>query len=434
MLHVAVAILGAGLTGLRTAQQLERRGIDYRLYEKGGEVGGHVVTCEENGYRFDRTGHLLHLRSDALREEVLDWLEGECCEVERRSLVFSHGVLTRYPFQANTFGLPPEVAYECLLGFVKAHFAPKGAEPQNFEAFCRLHFGDGISRHFMLPYNARLWGVPPDQITSEWCQRFVPLPKLEDVLAGAVGRHAPELGYNTRFLYPRRGIGALPSALARGLPGLVLGRAPLAIRAEARELIFADERVGYQRLVSSAPLPNLLACFDALPPEVNDARRALRCTHLYYLDVALSAPAPLDAHWVYVPEAKYPFYRVGCYSHFSPDMAPAGAAGLYVELAGREPPDLSTLLPEVVQGLLELGWIRAPADVAFARLRRLDHAYVIYDHAYRAALSVIHPFLESVGVLSTGRYGAWNYSSMEDALNFGSDAAAWAACDTTPAR
>ena len=32
----------------------------------------------------------------------------------------------------------------------------------------------------MVPYNARLWGVPPTEITSAWCERFVPLPKLED--------------------------------------------------------------------------------------------------------------------------------------------------------------------------------------------------------------------------------------------------------------
>ena len=40
-----------------------------------------------------------------------------------------------------------------------------------------------------------------------------------------------------------------------------------------------------------------------------------------YLDVALSEPCGKPLHWVYVPEAKYPFYRVGCYSHFSPAMA-----------------------------------------------------------------------------------------------------------------
>jgi protoporphyrinogen oxidase len=56
-------------------------------------------------------------------------------------------------------------------------------------------------------------------------------------------------------------------------------------------------------------------------------------------------------------------------------------------------------------------------------LRRIDYAYVIYDHQYRAALDVIEPFLKAERILSTGRYGAWNYSSMEDALLMGQHAA-----------
>ena len=43
----------------------------------------------------------------------------------------------------------------------------------------------------MIPYNTKLWGVHPREITSEWCSRFVPLPKLEDVVKGAVGDVPP---------------------------------------------------------------------------------------------------------------------------------------------------------------------------------------------------------------------------------------------------
>ena len=36
------------------------------------------------------------------------------------------------------------------------------------------YFGEGIARHFMLPYNEKLWGVHPREITAAWCSRFVP--------------------------------------------------------------------------------------------------------------------------------------------------------------------------------------------------------------------------------------------------------------------
>lgn len=419
-----VAVLGAGLTGMAAGFHLGRAGVPYRLFEKKAQPGGHVVTVEDQGYRFDRTGHLLHLRDPETRALALSWIGEEWLEIKRRSMIWSNGTYTRYPFQANTFGLPPAVAYECLHGFLKAHFAAEKPAPKNFEEFCHAHFGEGISRHFMIPYNTRLWGVPPSEITADWCSRFVPLPKLEDVVAGAVGLNDRELGYNTSFVYPRLGIGELSNGLARALPSIELERAPRAIDWKKREIRFDDETVRYDALVSTLPLPVLLGLCDDLPEAVAAAGARLRCTHLYYLDVALNGPCGKPLHWVYVPEARYPFYRVGCYTNFSAALAPPGKASLYVELADRREPDPATLLPEVAAGLVEMGIIDVPHAIRFARLRRLDHVYVIFDHHYFASLETIRPFLEGARIVSAGRYGGWNYSSMEDALHFGRDAAA----------
>src|SRR4051812_47798100 len=233
-----IAILGAGLTGMSAAIELGDRAVPHRIFEKLSVPGGHAVTVEENGFRFDRTGHLLHLKSDALRAQVLDWIGPEHLQIQRRSVIWSNGVYTRDPFQANTYGLPPHVAYECLQGFIAAHFAPHKPEPKNFEEFCLVHFGEAISAHFMIPYNSRLWGVHPREITSSWCQRFVPLPRLEDVIAGAVGLNDRELGYNSNFIYPRRGIGALAEGMARRVAELELERSPLRIELGARRLVF----------------------------------------------------------------------------------------------------------------------------------------------------------------------------------------------------
>jgi protoporphyrinogen oxidase len=427
--RLAVAVLGGGLTGLSASLHLGRAGVPHRTFEREALAGGHAITIEEAGFRFDRTGHLLHLRTPEMQALALELLPSEQYrKLQRRSAVFSHGVYTRYPFQANTFGLPPEVAYECLAGFIEAHFEPNKPEPSSFEEFCLQQFGRGISRHFMLPYNSRLWGVAPSEITTEWCQRFVPKPKLEDVLRGAVGAAAPELGYNTSFWYPERGIGTFTAALA-AKTAVELSRAPSHIDLSERALALGDERVRFDVLLSSIPLPVLLSLLSDVPPAVRDAQSRLRSTHLYYLDLGLSVPNPNPYHWVYVPEAKYPFYRVGCYSHFSERLAPPGKSSLYVELCERRAQSPERALAGVIPGLEELGLLRQASDIEHWRLRRIDHAYVIYDHAYRATLDVIDAFLRERRIISCGRYGAWNYSSMEDALLMGkqaaNDACAW---------
>jgi len=420
-----IQILGAGLTGMSAAHHLER---DFQIHERLAHPGGHVITSEREGFRFDRTGHLLHLRDASIRSWVERLLPGRLTNVHRNSRVWSQGVYTRYPYQANTFGLPPQVAYECLSGYLQARergLTGQEPEPRDFEEFCLQHFGPGFSRHFMIPYNSKLWGVHPRDITAAWCSRFVPMPKLEDVLAGAVGLNDRELGYNTDFLYPARGIGELTTALAADLRARIrFEHAPKAIDYRRRKLVFDDGEVPYDVLISTAPLDALLALLIDAPDEVRDAATRLRCNPLYYLDVALERPVGVPLHWAYVPEERYPFYRVGCYSQFSEQMAPAGKAGLYVELASRTPPDMSLLLPDVAAGLCEMGLIESPGDIRFAELRRIDHAYVVFDHAYYASLEAIRPFLREQRILSSGRYGGWNYSSMEDALIFGRQAAA----------
>jgi protoporphyrinogen oxidase len=419
-----VAVLGAGLAGLRAGLELTRLGVEHRVFERLAWPGGHATTTFDEGYRFDRTGHLLHLRDPELKASVLEWLDGDVREITRRSVIWSNGVYTRYPFQANTFGLPPAVAKECVLDFVQAHFAGPQPPPKNFEEFCLQHFGAGITRHFMVPYNSRLWGVAPHEITSAWCERFVPLPSLEDVIAGAVGANERELGYNQRFLYPRLGIGELPRAMHERSTSVALEREARRIDLKARVIEFDNERVPFEALITTLPLKLFLGLCDPLPSEVRAAANLLRATHLYYLDLALERPPRTDFHWAYVPEAKYPFYRVGCYTHFSPALAPPGTGSLYVELADRSEPELSELLPRVVSALTEMGVIEGARDVRFARVRRIDYAYVIFDHAYYGALERIRPFLAEANLLSTGRYGGWQYGAMEDALREGAVAAA----------
>jgi protoporphyrinogen oxidase len=417
-----VAILGAGLTGMSAAYHLEE---GYQLHERASFPGGLCTTVEDEGFRFDRTGHLLHLNDPLIRSWLESLLGDALIKADRRSRIFSHGVYTRFPYQANTLGLPPEVAFDCLMGFLKAREnLEKTPKPKNFEEYCLKHFGEGFSKNFMIPYNQKLWGVHPREITAEWCERFVPRPKLEDVIAGAVGLNNRELGYNAQFVYPSHGIGMLSSRLAAQLKvPIQFNSTPVAIDWRLRKLIFTDHEETYDVLISTVPLDRLIGLFAEAPEEVRHAGSLLRCNPLCYLDVALDVPCGIDSHWVYVPEERYPFYRVGCYSNFSDAVAPPGKSSLYIELASRDPIIEKKLMPQIAQGLIEMKIIKRADDIRFARPRRIDHAYVLFDHNCYEALRKIQPFLEENRIVSCGRYGGWNYSSMEDALISGRNAA-----------
>jgi protoporphyrinogen oxidase len=430
-----VVILGGGLTGISAAAHLRAPWV---LFEKEARLGGHARTDERDGYRFDKTGHWLHLRDPAVKQLVADLLPGQMETVARKARIFSHGALTRYPFQANLHGLPPEVIKECLVGVIDAQvaharrsaLAQNGGAPEpapaNFEEYCLRHFGAGISKHFMIPYNERIWGVSPREITADWCARFVPLPNVDQVIAGAVGAGPPELGYNVSFLYPKQGgIETFTRALqTRMTPGQVhTAASPDAIDWKRHEVVVAGERIPYRAVVATMPLPELLRRMPELPAEVEQAAARLRCTTLRYLNVATRSSPPADWHWIYVPERRYPFYRVGIFTNAMASMAPAGGASLYVELADRAPVTDATL-HDALTGLTEAGAIRGVADVVFAEPREIQYAYVVFDHHYYASTTTIFGFLETHGIYPRGRYGSWTYNAMEDCVLAGREVAA----------
>lgn len=423
-------IVGAGLAGLSCALHHAGEAV---IVEKTDIIGGKARTEYIDGYTFDVTGHWLHLRDDGIRSMIFELLgEDHFEQIDRISRIWSCGVYTLYPFQANVYGLPPEVVKACVMGAIeadrrKAEVVDVADEPENFADWIRFYFGDGIAEHFMVPYNQKLWGVSVDEITSRWCQRFVPKPKLEDIVAGAVGCNAKKMGYNAWFLYPQQGgIQSVPEAMADavGRERIHLEKGLDSVDLDARVAIVDGEPMRFEHLVNTMALPDFIDRITSPVPEaVRAARAKLRATETHYFNVGVKGRVKQPDHWIYVPEMKWPMYRVGVFSNALPAMAPEGCASLYVELSDRTTPP-EELEAQVAEGLVAMDLIDDVSQVQFMAHRIIPHAYVVYDFAYHESVATIHAWLDTVGVQSIGRYGQWKYSSMEDAMIDGRNAAA----------
>lgn len=419
-----VLILGGGLAGLSTAYHLGRLGVRSRLVaEAEAAPGGTAGSVAKDGFLFDHTGHLLHLHDPYGTKLILELLGDNVAVLERRAWIRSHGVDTRYPFQANTRGLPPAAVADCVAGFLETVRRPRPlpANP-DFLSWCRATFGDGITRRFMRPYNEKLWRTPLSRMTTEWQGRFVPKPSAAEVLYGALADQNKLFGYNATFRYPvRGGIQVLPDALAARLePGVLR----LGARVEAVDLREKAARIAglgevrYERLVNTLPLVDFLDLAAPLPAGVKAARRRLRYNTVWNLNLGIARPDVTDKHWIYFPERKYPFYRVGCSSNFSPNVAPRGHSSLYVEVSrpGGTRVDVPALERSVMRGLRECGLLRRGDEVSARAWMPIKVGYVVYDFARTPAVAEIMGHLASVGADSVGRYGGWKYSFMEETI------------------
>ena len=174
----------------------------------------------------------------------------------------------------------------------------------------------------------------------------------------------------------------------------------------------------FERLVSTAPLPELLRMTRGLSPAVAAAAERLRCVSICIANIGLARPATQKAHWLYFPEPAYPFYRVGISTNVAPAMAPPGCHVLSVEatlpFGGRA--GCRERWVGIRRGLERAGLLRSGEEPAVLDLVHVPHAYVLYDRHRARVLPGILSELESRGIHSIGRYGAWEYGTMEDAL------------------
>jgi len=317
-------------------------------------------------------------------------------------------------------------------GFVEAvlrrecHGEPD-LETMSFRAWTESTFGRGIAAHFMVPYNAKLWRTDLDEIECGWVSWSIPRPTLEEVLGGAFGATVRGLGYNPTFLYPRRGgIRVLPEALASRAGEVRLGAEVAAIDASTRTVrLRGGETLSYEALVSTLPLDRLLAIATGLPEGLGEAGRRLRAVRVLNICLGIDRPHLSRAHWIYFPEPEYSFYRIGFPSSLSPSMAPRGCSSVWAERSiGRaESFDPEEAVATTVEELRRAGILRASDRVIYSRVGILDPAYVIYDRYRARNLPRVLETLASAGIHSAGRFGAWEYSSMEAAIRTGADLA-----------
>lgn len=417
-----IVILGAGLTGLSTAYHLEQAGCtDYLLFEKETTPGGLCRSVSTNGFTFDYTGHLLH-SNDAATRPLVDLCVGKdnLATAQRSAWIESNGIQTPYPFQMYLHGRSPEVIAECIEGFVER---PKTRrQPHLYSEWVSSSFGAGFGKHFFYPYQRKIFSYPPRKLTATWTGRFVPKTDLSTIIRGALTPHAADnIGYNATFLYPKTGgINALITGLTQQISRPVLtGFYATKIDTTRKMVSFANgHQEPYEQLVSTLPLDNLLSILDGTHTQkLQSAANNLLCTSVLNINLGVSNNALPNASWIYYPDTNSPWYRIGFPHSFAASACPAGTQSLYAEFSYLKKQKLNTRA--ITQAETELlNHFNVPSEALIARAPlMLNHAYVIYNTWRDAHVPrLLDRLTTDYSINSIGRYGAWKYASMQEAL------------------
>jgi len=422
-----IIILGAGLAGLSAAWHLRERGIEAAVFEKENTAGGLCRSKQVDGFVFDYDGHLLHFRNSYALELVKKLLKGNLVRHERSAWISNFGLFSRYPFQANLRALPKPVASECLWGFIRATDSRANSSQDNFLKWIHTVFGKGIARHFMVPYNKKFWTVPLGRMACPWTDKFIPQFGLSEVVNGFFGSGNGHLGYNAFFWYPEKGgIIQLPLALEKQIGEISKNCRVSGINLRKKEVTIKGRgKERFDTLILTIPLPELIKIIKPLPARILDSFNRLRWNSIFNLNLGVEGPCQEGKHWIYFPRPETSFFRAGFFHNFSSNTAPPGRSSLYTEVSysKNKPVNRDRLAKRILNDLYRTGILNKDNKVAALDANDLKYGYPIYDRYYPRATAAIKKFLASNNVITCGRYGSWQYMSMEDALLDGKAAA-----------
>jgi protoporphyrinogen oxidase len=417
-----IVILGAGLTGLSAAYHLEQKGFyNYELFEKESDVGGLCRSVQVDGFTFDYTGHLLHINDDYFHAFIKEHIGFENLNaIARRSYVYSQDRYTKYPYQINLKGLPTDTIIKSIEDFVGR---PSTRNiPHTFAQWATQSFGKTIARNFFFPFDGKKFDYSVHRLSASWTGRFVPPTTLEQILKGALVESEDEqIGYNARFWYPLQGgiffwVHKLYQLLQKPVH---TNKRVTRIYLKEQRVEFADGTyTDYKQLISTLPLNAFIQLIDEPANSfLKTAQSKLLCNKVINFNLGINKPDISDKHWIYFPEMKYPFYRLGFCHNFSPYMAPLGCSSLYGEFAvlNRSQKTIDALLKTSLKQTKELLHLH-DQDIAVEKIITIPHAYVIFNAWRDKNLPHILSNLEKQNIYSIGRYGAWKYASMQEGL------------------
>lgn len=439
-----VVVLGAGPTGLGCAHRLAERGhADWDIYEAAGYVGGLAASeTDPEGFIWDHGGHVMFSHYPYVDELIARMLGEDREEHVRQASVFIHGRLVPYPIQHNIHRLPSEVFTECRDGILAAQATDHPSE--TFAEWIAATFGEGLAHHFMRPYNEKVWAHPLEEMGVTWQGERVPDVDVARIDANhAANRDDAGWGPNATFSFPALGTGLLFERIAAALPRAVnLGRRSISVDAGRRTVTFADgTSTGYDHLVSTIPLTELVRGLDDAPPELSDAARSLRHTSGIFVGIGVRGEVPPERCWVYYPDPDVPFYRVTYLSNYARRMTPRpGLFSLLAEISvgERDLFPVHEAIDRTVDAMVRVGLLtedQARHDVVSRHVMPVRHSYPVPTLGRDAALATIQEWLAARSIRSRGRFGAWRYEigNTDHSLMMGVEAADAALDGTTEA-
>lgn len=410
-----IAILGAGISGISAGYHLSLRGIENTVFEKRARWGG---LCDNfilgESFLFDYFVHLSFAKDDVVKNLLynVDYYTHEPV-----SSNYYNGHWLKHPAQNNLAPLPVDEKVKIILDFLNR---PEINKPANYKEWLIAQFGNYFTDNFPGKYTRKYWTIEANELTTDWLGNRFSLPPLDKILKGAFEEQVENFYYTQEMRYPK--IGGYKSFLNKMASQVNIGcdKAAVLIDLKSKRIDFNDgTSVYYKKLVSSIPLPELIKIIKDVPTIIKEAGEKLLATSGQLVSLGFNRPdVPINL-WFYIYDEDILPARAYSPSLKSPSNVPVGKSSLQFETyySKKSPKKLDggALIEHIVEKGKKMNlWIANEIEVS--DYREVKYANVVFDHNRKKNLSILHNYLDEVGISYIGRFGEWDYLWSDQSL------------------
>jgi protoporphyrinogen oxidase len=397
-------IIGAGITGLSFTASCVNE--DYIIIEKENHPGGLCNTIYKDGFIWDYSGHFLHFKESDIEKLIISNLGPDgIIKRQKKTQIYYNDQTIDYPFQMNIHQLNKPEFIDCLYDlYVTKDNLEK---PSSFKEMIISRYGNSISNKFLIPYNEKLYACDLDSLDKDALGRFFPHADVDEIIRNI--KNEKNSSYNSTYYYPINGsLKIIELYLSKiKMDSIYYNETVINIDIKNKIATTNKREIKYSNLISTIPLPYLL---QASGIEYSDT--ILRANKVLVFNFGFdSASNDKENHWIYFPDKKFIFYRVGYYNNING----TDKMSLYVEigLPDGETIDIEYYRKCVIRDLGVAGVVTTQNITAEHNVI-IDPAYVHISADSENFKKKVFQSLNTSDIYSIGRYGAWKYCSIED--------------------
>ena len=430
-------IIGAGPAGLACAYVLAKHGLAVQVFEAEPAVGGMCRSLRLWDQIVDLGPHRFFTKERRASDLWLEVVGSDYAMVKRQTRIFYGGKLFKYPLDPidSLVKLGPVEAMRCIGSYIIGRVWPKRDE-LSFQDWVCSRFGKRLFEIFFKNYSEKLWGMPCSELDVDFAAQRIRQFSLPAAIKSALFRRERRRHRTLaeQFAYPNCGTGSVYERMAEAIRkcgGSVHLNTPVRrVLVQAGRVLGIEleggARITCDQVISSMPLPALVAGFEDVPESVLSAASNLRfrATILVYIEVVGANPFP--DQWIYIHNPGLMCGRITNFRNWSPQLCGASpntilAMEYWCTACDDFGQQLDDGLVTLAQSeLLKCGLIGRLHRLGRGFVARLPNCYPVYQRGYMTQLQMVRSYLDSIsGLQVIGRAGAFKYNNQDHSILMG---------------